>query len=78
MWKHIPPEIFIYHTNEGYAKTPYDYPIKTMKFADDGGKAEEWNCTVKTSVFPEHTMVCSPNTPFVLKITHDKVCFGGV
>ena len=34
--------------------------------------------TVKTSVFPEHTMVCSPNTPFVLKITHDKVCFWGV
>ena len=35
-------------------------------------------CTVKTSVFPKHTMVCSPNTPFVLKITHDKVCFWGV
>ena len=34
--------------------------------------------TVKTSVFPEHTMVCSPNTPFVLKITHNKVCFWGV
>ena len=31
-----------------------------------------------TSVFPEHTMVCSPNTPFVLKITHDKMCFWGV
>ena len=42
-----------------------------------GGKCES-DSTVKTSVFPEHTMVCSPNTPFVLKITHDKMCFWGV
>ena len=36
-------EIFIYFTNEGYVKTPYDYPNKTMKFSDDGGKAEDGN-----------------------------------
>ena len=36
-------EVFIYCTNEGYVKTPYDYPNKTMKFADDGGKAEDGN-----------------------------------
>ena len=36
-------EVFIYYTNEGYVKTPYDYPNKTMKFADDGGKAEDGN-----------------------------------
>ena len=34
-------EVFIYYTNEGYVKTPYGYPNKTMKFADDGGKAED-------------------------------------
>ena len=36
-------EVFIYYTNGGYVKTPYDYPNKTMKFADDGGKAEDGN-----------------------------------
>ena len=36
-------EVFIYYTNEGYVKTPYDYPNITMKFADDGGKAEDGN-----------------------------------
>ena len=36
-------EVFIYYTNEGYVKTPYDYPNKTMKFSDDGGKAEDGN-----------------------------------
>ena len=38
-----PGEVFIYYTNEGYVKTPYDYPNTTMKFADDGGKAEDGN-----------------------------------
>ena len=33
----------LYYTNEGYVKTPYDYPNTTMKFADDGGKAEDGN-----------------------------------
>ena len=28
-------EVFISYTNEGYVKTPYDYPSKTMKFCDD-------------------------------------------
>ena len=36
-------EVFIYYTNEGYVKTPYDYLNKTMKFSDDGGKAENGN-----------------------------------
>ena len=36
-------EVFIYYTNEGYVKTPYDYPNKTMKFSDSGGKAEDGN-----------------------------------
>ena len=36
-------EVFIYYTNEGYVKTAYDYPNKTMKFSDDGGKAEDGN-----------------------------------
>ena len=36
-------EVFIYCTNEGYVKTPYDYPNKTTKFAGDGGKAEDGN-----------------------------------
>ena len=34
-------EVLIYYTNEGYVKTPYDYLNKTMKFSDDGGKAED-------------------------------------
>ena len=36
-------EVFIYYANEGYVKTPYDYPNETMKFADDSGKAEDGN-----------------------------------
>ena len=36
-------EFFIYYTNEGYVKTPYDYLNKIMKFSDDGGKAEDGN-----------------------------------
>ena len=36
-------EVFIYYTNEGYVKTPYDYPNKTLKFSDAGGKAEAGN-----------------------------------
>ena len=36
-------EVFIYYTNEGYVKTPYDYLNKIMKFSDDGGKAEDGN-----------------------------------
>ena len=34
-------EVFIYYTNEGYVKTPYDYPNKTTKFADDGEKQKK-------------------------------------
>ena len=36
-------EVFIYYSYEGYVKTSYDYPNKTMKFADAGGKAEAGN-----------------------------------
>ena len=36
-------EVLIYYTNEGYVKTPYDYPNKTLKFSDSGGKAEAGN-----------------------------------
>ena len=36
-------EVFIYYTNEGYVKTPYDYPNKTLKFSYAGGKAEVGN-----------------------------------
>ena len=40
---HALGEVFIYYTNEGYVKTPYDYPNKTVNFSDDGGKAEDGN-----------------------------------
>ena len=36
-------EVFIYYSYEGYVKTSYDYPNKTMKFSDSGGKAEAGN-----------------------------------
>ena len=36
-------EVFIYYTIEGYVKTAYDYPNKTLKFSDAGGKAEAGN-----------------------------------
>ena len=36
-------EVFIYYMNEGYVKTHYDYPNKTLKFSDAGGKAEAGN-----------------------------------
>ena len=36
-------QVFIYNSYEGYVKTSYDYPNKTMKFADAGGKAEAGN-----------------------------------
>ena len=36
-------EVLIYYSYEGYVKTSYDYPNKTMKFSDSGGKAEAGN-----------------------------------
>ena len=36
-------EVFFYYSYEGYVKTSYDYPNKTMKFSDSGGKAEAGN-----------------------------------
>ena len=36
-------EVFTYYTNEGYVKTHYDYPNKTLIFSDAGGKAEAGN-----------------------------------
>ena len=36
-------EVYIYYSYEGYVKTTYDYPNKTIKFADGGGKAEDGN-----------------------------------
>ena len=35
--------VFIYYSYEDYVKTPYDYPNKTLKFSDAGGKAEDGN-----------------------------------
>ena len=36
-------EVYIYYLYEGYIKTPYDFPNKTLKFSDSGGKAEAGN-----------------------------------
>ena len=36
-------EVFIYYSYECYVKTSYDYPNKTMKFSESGGKAEDGN-----------------------------------
>ena len=40
---HALGEVFIYYSYEGYVKTSYDYPNKTMEFFYSGGKAEARN-----------------------------------
>ena len=35
--------VFEYFTNSGYFKTPFEYPSKTAKFEDEGGRASDGN-----------------------------------
>ena len=59
-------EVFIYYSYEGYVKTSYDNPNKTMKFADAGGKAEAGNLIQ----YIENTLAKKQNEYFIPSDSH--------
>ena len=66
-------EVFIYYMNEGYVKTPYAHPNKTMKFADDGGKAEDGNLIpyIENTLAKKQYEYFIPSVPSVFMFVSD-------